>query len=376
MKVIHLYPLTLHESYRLDAWHARTARELAKRQPQYEVECWTIVDRRLTKNIEVFRDEKITHRLIPSYDLPSSLPFRNGYSPICPKFITALKNVAVAEECIIHIHGDAAVPLWVSLLLKDRKQRIVIQDHGSRLTRRLPRLLERSMLRRADHIFVLTNPKAHFLIDTIGVDRSKVSIQAMGVDFDFFTPEDKLRARERLGLPPDKLILLYVGRPVKEKGFHLVIDCWKALREKHDVELVFAGRHAGPLDNLIKKEVKYRFHHSPLETMPTYYNAGSVFMWFLEDAFLQVGGTGTAVVEALACNTPVVSNSLIHAPSDIRSSLGSIPRVPADLPSCFEEALKMADGFRGREAARRYWSWDVITQNTVKVYQTITERKR
>lgn len=376
MKVIHLYPLTLHESYRLDAWHARTARELAKRQPQYEVECWTIVDRRLAKDIEVFCEEKITHRLIPSYDLPSSLPFHYGYSPICPKFITALKKVAAAEECIVHIHGDAAVPLWISLLLKDRKQRIVIQDHGSRLARRLPRLLERSMLRRADHIFVLSKPKADFLVDAIGVDRLKVSIQSMGVDFDFFTPEDKVRARERLGLPLDKMILLYVGRPVREKGFHLVIACWKALREEHDVELVFVGRRAGPLDNLINKEVKYRFRNSPLGTMPTYYNAGSVFMLFSEDSFLQVGGTGIAVVEALACNTPVVSNSLIHAPSDIRSSLGSIPRVPEDLPSCFDEALKMAHDFRGREAARRYWSWDVITQKTVEVYQAIIERER
>jgi D-inositol-3-phosphate glycosyltransferase len=241
-------------------------------------------------------------------------------------------------------------------------------------------LFERAVLRRADHFFVLTKMKEDFLASQLGIDRSKITNRGSGagVDFDLFRPQDKSRAKKELGLGVDKPVLLYVGRTIREKGLPLIIEFWKRLRQERDVELVVAGARPGSeLYEVVKKEVKFTFDwaYDAVERLPTCYNAASVFMQFWEDSVLAVAGVGTASVEALACNTPVVSNSLTNAPSEIRSSLGAIPHRPGDLLSCFERALEMAPQFNGREIAKRYWSWDAMIQMFVSVYNEVSERK-
>ena len=114
-----------------------------------------------------------------------------------------------------------------------------------------------------------------------------------GVDVAQFTPEPRDEARARLGLPPDRPLVLFAGeyrRP--EKRFDLVQAAMARVRAAlPGAELVLlTGR--------------------PHETVPAYMNACDALV--LASDF---GGSPMVVKEAMATNLPVVSvrSSIVHS---------------------------------------------------------------
>ncbi len=71
---------------------------------------------------------------------------------------------------------------------------------------------EEQVVAEADRLIASTRDEAEQLIHLYGADPDKVRTIAPGVDLEGFVPGDSAAARARLGLRPDALTLLFVGR--------------------------------------------------------------------------------------------------------------------------------------------------------------------
>jgi glycosyltransferase involved in cell wall biosynthesis len=203
----------------------------------------------------------------------------------------------------------------------------------------------------------------------------------MGVDTELFKPISRDKCREVLGLPLDKYLVIYVGRFYAFKGLPLLIKIVNRLKTKYDVELVAVGGHSDDtLFTYVKRKVPYSFEYVRHELMPYYYSASNVFAWFWKNVRYGAPG-GVSLMEAMSCNIPVVSNTLIY--SRVNKELSReeleemgcyIPHNIQELEIFIEKALTRSDSMT-RNLAEKYFSWNTIIANTLFIYKKILEAK-
>ena len=126
---------------------------------------------------------------------------------------------------------------------------------------------------------------------TIGVD-AQVNIVPTGTDFSLYDPssipgKEVEELRERLGIPKDAFVFLFLGRVAKEKSVDLLLKgyaAFLALKGKKDTRFVIVG--GGPaLESLeemakslgISGKVIFTGPVSP-DVTPLYYQLGDVFL--------------------------------------------------------------------------------------------------
>ncbi|GAA2638039.1 glycosyltransferase family 4 protein [Paractinoplanes durhamensis] len=150
----------------------------------------------------------------------------------------------------VHVHDTAYVTSWVggaaAMLTRTpfvMTQHVALVDHPARLVGVVQRAVlacaGRVLLRRAAAVFVLNDTVAAFAQDN-GAHPTRVHHLPNGVDTGAFTPcaspAERRSLRERLGLPVDRVLVLFAGRLVPKKGYDLLLA---AAGPSYD--LVFAG---------------------------------------------------------------------------------------------------------------------------------------
>ncbi|MFH1922688.1 MAG: glycosyltransferase, partial [Planctomycetota bacterium] len=81
----------------------------------------------------------------------------------------------------------------------------------------------RAALQGATRLVALSKEIADAL-ERQGADPSKVTVIPNGVDADKFQPMSAQRARQELGLPQERPIVVSVGYRIERKGFHVLVD--------------------------------------------------------------------------------------------------------------------------------------------------------
>ena len=134
----------------------------------------------------------------------------------------------------------------------------------------------------------------------------RIEVIPNGVDHERFKPVDRALAREVLGLPGDrKLILFGAGSATSDrrKGYHLLVDALRQLEgdvSDSEFELVVFGASSG--DGGFTSRAHYLGHLHDEISMALVYAAADVFVVpSLED------NLPNTVLEALSCGTPVVA---------------------------------------------------------------------
>jgi len=202
---------------------------------------------------------------------------------------------------------------------------------------------------------------------TLGVAPERLHVITNGVDQERFSPKDKKECRRLLGLPEEGRLLVTVSHLGHRKGHHEVLHALSHLPK--DVKLVIVGGDAqggtpeklqevaqsvGVADRLILPG------RQPYEKIPFYYNAAnaSVLASYRE-------GCPNAVLESLACGTPVVATDVGAVP-DILPVPNAGRIVPAEQVEPLRKALS--------EVLRSEWNADEVVQmSKVRSWQRVAE---
>ncbi|TAK49464.1 MAG: glycosyltransferase, partial [Saprospiraceae bacterium] len=172
----------------------------------------------------------------------------------------------------------------------------------------------------------------------------------MGIDINLFSPMQLTVARQALGLPLDKRLVLFVGDPTRtEKRFWLARESVDVLQNQLNVELVVG--------------------HGVLHAdMPLYMNACDVLLLTSSSE-----GSPTVVKEALACNLPVISVDV----GDVRMRIAAIEGCVLckdDCPSTISDALITVLTRNQRISGRHSvlsLDEELLTQTVLQVYQRV-----
>jgi teichuronic acid biosynthesis glycosyltransferase TuaC len=190
------------------------------------------------------------------------------------------------------VHAHFGLTAWVTLALKGAPRAVTL--HGTDLRHPRSRLLTRAALGRMDLVAAVSADLAR-LVPGAGA-RRRVAVLPCGVATERFTPIPRAQARERLGLDPDGRYVLFPADPARPgKRYDLAAD---AVGE--DATLIALGR-------------------VPPGDVPLHVNAANAVL-VPSDA----EGFGLAVLEALACDVPVLATPVGIHPEALDGVAGTL----------------------------------------------------
>ena len=248
---------------------------------------------------------------------------------------------------------------------------------------------ESQVVEAADRLIASTKEEAQQLVDLYDADLAKLETVAPGVDLDVFSPGDKLAARQRLGIPADALLLLFVGRiqPLKAPDVVLraaaeLLQSSPELRTRLVVAVVGGPsgsglehpEHLSKLAGDLGIADLVRFEPpAPRSVIADFYRAADVTMVpSYSESF------GLVAVESQACGTPVIAarvGGLITAVSDGMSGVLIDGHDPPDYAGALRELI--ADPARHAhyaEGGRRHaahFGWSETVDRVLEVYSTL-----
>ncbi len=175
-----------------------------------------------------------------------------------------------------------------------------------------------------------------------------------GIDFDLFKPIPQEQAREELGFPKDKKMVLWAGEYFRsEKRWDIVQETMKRLQQRiPDVELVLVTG-------------------KPLAAVPKYMNACDVLLLVSD-----VEGSPMVIKEAMACNLPIVSVLVGDVPEVIGETKGCFlcSQDPEDAAAKLELALRWGRRTNGREKIVHLESGN-ISRKIISIYDDLLGSK-
>jgi alpha-1,6-mannosyltransferase len=192
-----------------------------------------------------------------------------------------------------------------------------------------------------------------------------VTVQPLGVDTEVFHPggRDRPRLLKRLGLPADTRLLVFAGRPAREKNIESMICAVERLGDPYRLILVGAG-----------KDVRYSPHVICMDYERDPQKLAAILASC--DACLHANENeifGLVVLEALAAGLPVVGPNRGGVSELIDDSVGQLAAnvEPAGLAEAIEalfardlEALSIA----ARQRAVTRHSWDNTFESLTRLY--------
>lgn len=246
---------------------------------------------------------------------------------------------------------------------------------------------EEQVVEASDRLIANTSQEAQQLIDLYAADPRRVAVVNPGVDLDVFAPGDRLLERKRLGLPPDAIVLAFVGRiqPLKAPDVLVraaaeLVGRDPSLRPRLVVAVVGGPSGSGTaepdalvrlaktlgVDDLVRFEPPVRQH----ELASWYRAADLVAVPSYNESF------GLVALEAQACGTPVVAaatGGLLTAVADGVSGVLVDSHAPEEwarvLRALVCDPLRLrAYGAAGVRHAQRF-GWSATAERTLDVYQ-------
>lgn len=222
-----------------------------------------------------------------------------------------------------------------------------------------------STFQRFDRVVAPSRHMANRLLEA-GVER--VTVQMLGVDTERFHPmrADPARLKRRLGLSEDARLLVFAGRPAREKNIESLICAVERLGEPYHLLLIGAGKDA---------------HYSP-RVIPLGYERDPIKLAGMIascDALVHANENepfGLIILEALAAGLPVVGPSKGGIAELIDETVGQRAAHvdPAGMAEAIE-ALFARDQAPIKAAARRRaeqrHSWESTFEGLTRLYSEL-----
>jgi glycosyltransferase involved in cell wall biosynthesis len=280
--------------------------------------------------------------------------------PFIPRQIKALRNAGVDVD-LFHFNGRKKLINYMKAWRQLRKHTagktydLVHAQWGQSAVLALPKKLPWVITFRGNDLEGIVGPKGKYTIDgriqmaiskmmarlaeqvivvseSLGrkLARKDYHVIPSGLDLELFKPGSKEAARQLLGLPQGKHLVLFAARrSVARKRFALANAAVNLLKDRMDVEIVTAEK-------------------IPHNSVPDYMNAC--------DALLLTSmheGSPNVVKEALACNLAVVATDVGDVSARIEDVEGCVvcrEETPEAISLQLETVLKRPGRINGRDA--------------------------
>jgi D-inositol-3-phosphate glycosyltransferase len=325
-----------------------------------------------------------------------------------PDFVAGIKQFAVSKNIqydLIHSHywmsGIAAQSLkedWGVPMVHMFHTLGVMKNLVARSVSQLevPGRIEgeREVLRAADRIVIATAAEQEQLVKYYQADENKLVIIPPGVDTGRFYPIPPDEAKEVIGVPKDKCMLLFVGRIEPLKGIDVLIRALALIFNsgtfgpcEHHLAIIGGEPVNNGITDMDKEMQRLQSLCQELgigslvvflgkrsqESLPYYYSAAEfVIMPSYYESF------GMVALEAMACGTPVIASQvggLAYLIEDGKTGY----MVPEGDPEALAQTLiklMQNPGLRqqlSRNAitCARSYDWNVISQRMQKLYEEV-----
>jgi glycosyltransferase involved in cell wall biosynthesis len=245
--------------------------------------------------------------------------------------------------------------------------------------------IERVTYATARRFIVLSKAFRDVLVTRYRIREDRIDIVPGGVQADAFkTGLSRAEARERLGWPKDRIILLTVRRLARRMGLENFIEAIGQLREKEPAILaVLAGTGplAGELAALVERK-NLQEHvrlvgFVPDADLPVAYRAADASVV----PSIALEGFGLIVLESLAAGTPAIVTpvgGLPEAVSALSKDLILDGSSPAQIADGLAARLAALERLPSESACQAYakdnFDWPVIANKVIRVYERCLQK--
>lgn len=243
------------------------------------------------------------------------------------------------------------------------------------------RFFEEGMLRRARKIIAVSHFTKWELTNYYKIPPSKIQVIHNGVDINKFKPvTDKRRVKAELGLNPDDLAIVSVGRLYARKGLFTLIESIPAVTKRFPkAKFIISGKgQSDEMHKLIVHAEKLGVHENivftgyyPDAKLPKLYQAADVFAFstFYEHHPF-------AVLEALSTGLPVVTTTVGGIPETIDSGKNGLLVEPFRPKQFSNSILYLLEhpaeakeiGAKARITIEQKLDWRIVVKDAMKVY--------
>ena len=315
----------------------------------------------------------------------------------------AMARIARGQQCDV-IHAHARAPGW-SAYYASRRTGIPFLTSwykGFREQNVFKRLYN-GVMARGDCVVAISDQIAELVVERYKTPWERITVIPASVDFERFDPARVSQARIdnvkfNWGVQPDTKIVLVVGRMLRRKGHHVVVEAVRRLKEMglKDFMCVFVGedqgksRYSGELWDLVLSTGTSDVIRlaGPTDDLPAAFAAATVVV----SASIQQEGLQRAILEAEAMAKPVVVSDLGAGPdavlappavaeermTGLRFSTGDSIALATALVRLFSlpPAARAAMGARGRAWVLANFNTAAAAEPTLRLYEAIAARRR
>lgn len=314
-----------------------------------------------------------------------------------------IARIVRARRCdVVHAHGRA--PAW-SAYLAARLTRVPFLTSwykGFREQNSFKRFYN-SVMARGDRIIAASDQIAELISDRYRIPWSRIDVIPTSIDIDRFDPRSVSHERaDRLlrdwGVSRNTKVILVVGRMLRRKGHHLVVQAARRLKDMglKDFVCVFVGEddghshYGGELWDLVlsTQTADVVRMTGPIDDLPAAYSAATVVV----SASTQPEGLQRAILEAQAMARPVVVSDLGAGPevvlappavpedrmTGLRFSAGDAGALAAALIRLFSlpDSMRRTIGARGREWIIDHFNNSAVAELTLRCYAEVVQRRK
>ncbi|MBI3434329.1 MAG: glycosyltransferase [Proteobacteria bacterium] len=316
--------------------------------------------------------------------------------------IAAMARLARSRRCdVIHAHDRMAA--WCAFVAARLSGVAFLTSWYKGFRQQNPfKRFYNGVLARGERVIVASDQLAGLICERHATPPGRIAVVAAGIDLRRFDPSAPMQERvaairREWGAAVSTKVILVVGRMLRRKGHHVVVQAIHRLRQRglSDFACVFIGedhgrtRYSGELWDLVMENSLadvVRITGSPAD-VPAAYAAAVVVV----SGAIQPEGVQRALLEAMAMARPVVVSDLgagpdiVQAPPLVALERMSGFRVPSgDVEALatallrllsMPEAEQNAAGARGREWVLTHFNDSAAVGQMLAVYREIGGRR-
>ncbi|WP_235041727.1 glycosyltransferase family 4 protein [Vreelandella profundi] len=315
------------------------------------------------------RDSLGDHHTLPALHLPLGQGYR------FPLRGRAWRDTLIDLQPDLIEAGDPYVTAWAALAAGQQLGVPVVGFYHSDLPRlmgdRFGRHVEKRLIRyvtnlyrQFDSVLAPCNAMANRLRDW-GVDN--VRVQPLGVDLARFNPQQRdATFRQTLGIPPDKKLLIFVGRNSREKNIDILLSTMRQLGGDYHLLLMGPGmpHHAASNVTIVNRCCGVHEVAKALASSDALLHAGT------RETF------GLIAQEAMASGIPVVAARAGALAENVPLGAGILCR-PLDPAAMAEACVALfsndvaASGHHARRHVERHFNWDGVMHSLLEHYRLL-----